>query len=80
MNKRKDKINSQPYWDGSFDEQHIRPQRFTSGQAGQVTCTLMDEQGDILCMKHVDANFMKTTTLTTKAGLPVKSKAKVYSS
>lgn len=77
MLKRKDKINAAKEFDASFDEQHIRPQRFTSGHARLCTNTVMDGDGNIIVMSHVDEAILATSNFTCKGGTKVKSKAKV---
>ena len=60
------------------DEQHIRPQRFTSGHAKLCTNTLMDGDGNIIVMSHVDEAILSASNFLCKSGTKVKSKAKVY--
>lgn len=62
-------INSQKFFDASFDEQHSRPQRKTYGHAPFATCTIMDGDSYILCMEHVDKGVMKSSNVTTIAGI-----------
>jgi hypothetical protein len=78
MAKRKKVINAAPEFDASFDEQHIRPQRFTSGHARLCTNTVMDGVGNIIVMSHVDEKILAASTFTCKNGSKVKSKAKVF--
>lgn len=77
MEKRKNIINSSKTFDASFDEQWIRPQRFTSGQARLCTNTVVDNEGHILVMSHVDEEILAKSDFVCKAGTKVKSKAKV---
>lgn len=77
MTAIRDEINKKPFFDASFDEQHSRPQRFTYGHAPFATCTIMEGDGRILNMSHVDAEAVKNSTYVTKAGSKCKSKAKV---
>lgn len=77
MQKRKEVINSQKTFDASFDEQHIRPQRFTSGHARLCTNTVMDGDGNIIVMSHVDPTILAESNFLCKGGTKVKSKAKV---
>lgn len=51
--------------------------RFTYGAAPYATCTLMDINGEIIYMAHVDDKALAATTLVTKGGTQVKSKGKV---
>lgn len=70
-------INEQAEFDVSFDEQHSRPQRFTYGCAPYSTCTLMNGEGVIIRMDHVDESATDNTQHKTKAGTKCKSKAKL---
>lgn len=72
-----DVINAQEEFDLAFDEQHSRPQRFTYGAAPYSTCTLMNGEGVIIRMDHVDEKATEATQHTTKAGSKCKSKAKI---
>lgn len=72
-----DLINASKEFDLAFDEQHSRPQRFTYGAAPFSTCTLMNGEGVIIRMDHVDEKATETTKHTTKAGTQCKSKAKI---
>jgi hypothetical protein len=73
----REEINQKEFFDASFDEQHSRPQRFTYGHAPFATCTIMDGDGRIINMSHVDSEAVNKTTHVTKAGEKCKSKAKV---
>ena len=77
MQKRRALINSLPEFNASFDEQHIRPQRFTSGHAKLCTNTVMDGEGSIIVMSHVDEETLCASPFLTKGGTKVKSTAKV---
>jgi hypothetical protein len=77
MAKRRDLINKSPEFDASFDEQHIRPQRFTSGHAKLCTNTVMDGGGNIIVLSHVDEAILAASNFACKSGTKVKSKAKV---
>jgi hypothetical protein len=77
MKKRREIINKAKYFDASFDEQHIRPQRFTSGHARLCTNTVMDNDGNIIVMSHVDESVLASSNFLCKNGSKVKSKAKV---
>jgi hypothetical protein len=77
MKKRRDIINAGKIFDASFDEQHIRPQRFTSGHAKLCTNTVMDGNGNIIVMSHVDEKILAESNFLCKTGTKVKSKAKV---
>jgi hypothetical protein len=79
MEERKNIINAGEYFNASFDEQHIRPQRFTSGHAKMCTNTVMDGDGNIIIMSHVDEATLAESTFITKGGTKCKSKAKVCS-
>lgn len=70
-------INAAKEFDLAFDEQHSRPQRFTYGAAPYSTCTLMNGEGVIIRMDHVDEKATEATEHTTKAGSKCKSKAKL---
>lgn len=72
-----DEINASVEFDLAFDEQHSRPQRFTYGAAPYSTCTLMNGEGVIIRLDHVDEKATEATTHTTKAGNKCKSKAKI---
>lgn len=77
MTSRCEAINAKGVFDASFDEQHSRPQRFTYGHAPFATCTVMDGDGRILNMSHVDAEAVGKSDHTTKTGSKCKSKAKI---
>jgi hypothetical protein len=77
MREVRTEVNRHETFDASFDEQHSRPQRFTYGHAPYATCTIMEGDGKILNMSHVDQEVMENSTLVTKAGAKCKSKAKV---
>jgi hypothetical protein len=51
--------------------------RFTYGAAPYATCTVMNENGEILNLSHVDKEVLASSTLLTKAGTKAKSKGKV---
>ena len=70
-------INSLAEFDIAFDEQHSRPQRFTYGAAPFATCTLMNGDGVIIRLDHVDQKATEATKHVTKAGSKCKSKAKI---
>ena len=77
MREMRTEVNRHETFDASFDEQHSRPQRFTYGHAPFATCTIMEGEGKIINMSHVDKEVMEASTLVTKAGTKCKSKAKV---
>lgn len=56
---------------------HFSLRRFTYGAAPYATCAIMNDNGDILHLSHVDDNVMEASTLQTKAGTKAKSKGKV---
>jgi hypothetical protein len=59
-----------------MDEQHSRSQR-KFGSAPYCTATFLNKKSLIFQMISVDEDIVKTSTVTTKAGDPAKSKAKV---
>ena len=59
-----------------MDEQHSRSQR-KFGCAPYCTATFLNEKGLIFQMLSVDDDAVKASAVTTKAGEPAKSKAKV---
>ena len=59
-----------------MDEQHSRSQR-KFGCAPYCTATFLNEKSLIFQMLSVDDDAVKTSGVTTKAGDPAKSKAKV---
>lgn len=77
MENQKNAINAAKTFDATFDEQHVRPQRFTSGHARLCTNTMMDGAGNILAMSHVDEKILADSDFVCKDGSKVKSKAKV---
>lgn len=90
MNEKLDQINSSVGLNAQFDEQYSRSQRcvpshilflltirFTYGAAPFATCTVMDENGEIINLSHVDKVLLEASTLLTKSGTKVKSKGKL---
>lgn len=59
-----------------MDEQHSRSQR-KFGCAPYCTATFLNNKSLIFQMISVDENIVKSSNVTTKAGEPAKSKAKV---
>jgi hypothetical protein len=59
-----------------MDEQHSRSQR-KFGSAPYCTATFLNKDSLIFQMVSVDDDIVKSSTVTTKAGEPAKSKAKV---
>lgn len=59
-----------------MDEQHSRSQR-KFGSAPYCTATFLNESSLIFQMVSVDEDAVNTSAITTKAGDPAKSKAKV---
>jgi hypothetical protein len=70
-------MNTKSSFDCSFDEQHSRPQRFTYGAAPYATCTLMNGNQEVFHLSHVDKVLLQSSTILTKVGTKVKSKAKI---
>jgi hypothetical protein len=59
-----------------MDEQHSRSQR-KFGSAPYCTATFLNNKSLIFEMVSVDEDIVKSSNVTTKAGDPAKSKAKV---
>lgn len=63
------------FFSAGMDEQHSRSQR-SFGAAPYCTCTIMNEESMIFVMTNIDDVALSLSTVLTKAGKPVKSKAK----